>query len=330
METGADVVFGVPTRGIKIMSGNAHPALAAEIAGLLGMRTIRAEVQAFSDGEVGVEIFESVRGIDIFVVQSTCAPINDTLMELLIMIDACRRASAGRIIAVIPYLGYSRRDAKTRARDPITAKLVSNMVTRAGADRVLAVDFHSKQIQGFFDIPADNINFIPSMARFLALRELGPEAVVVSPDMAGTTRARDLASRLGLPLAIIDKRPGSRHQEDVMVIGEVEGRTAIIIDDIIDTGTRVSISARALKEAKARQVIACCTHAVLSGTAVTRLGEAPLKEIIVTNTIPLTENKRDERITVLSVAPIICEAILKVHGDGKEGPVRVMVPTPRI
>jgi len=312
------------------MSGNANPALAAEIAGLLRMRTIRAEVQAFSDGEVGVEIFESVRGIDIFVVQSTCAPINDTLMELLIMIDACKRASAGRIIAVIPYLGYSRRDTKTRARDPITAKLVSNLIARAGADRVLAVDFHSKQIQGFFDIPVDNINFIPSMARFLALKEFGPEAVVVSPDMAGTTRARDLASRLGLPLAIIDKRPGSRHKDDVLVIGEVVGRTAIIIDDIIDTGSRVCSSAQALEEAGASQVIACCTHPVLSGPAVTRLRAAPLKEVIVTNTIPLPENKRDGRLTVLSVAPIICEAILKVHSDGTEGPVTVSVPTPRI
>ena len=312
------------------MSGNSNPALAAEIAGLLGMRTIRAEVKAFADGEIGVDICESVRGIDIFVVQSTCAPINDTLMELLIMIDACKRASAGRIIAVIPYLGYSRRDAKTRARDPITAKLVSNLIARAGADRVLAVDFHSKQIQGFFDIPVDNINFVPSMASFLALKEYGPDAVVVSPDMAGTTRARDLASRLGLPLAIIDKRPGTRNRDDVMVIGEVEGRTAIIMDDIIDTGHRVCSSARALEEAGALQVIACCTHPVLSGPAVTRLRAAPLKEVIVTNTIPLTENKRDGRLTVLSVAPIICEAILKVHGDGTEGPVTVSMPAPRI
>lgn len=312
------------------MSGNSNPALAAEIARLLGMRTIRAEVKAFADGEIGVDICESVRGIDIFVVQSTCAPINDTLMELLIMIDACKRASAGRIIAVIPYLGYSRRDAKTRARDPITAKLVSNLIARAGADRVLAVDFHSKQIQGFFDIPVDNINFVPSMANFLALKEFGPETVVVSPDMAGTTRARDLASRLGLPLAIIDKRPGARNKDDVMVIGEVEGRTGIIIDDIIDTGNRVCSSARALEEAGALQVIACCTHPVLSGPAVTRLRAAPLKEVIVTNTIPLTENKRDGRLTVLSVAPIICEAILKVHSDGTEGPVTVTVPTPRI
>lgn len=312
------------------MTGNANPALAREIAGLLGMRTIRATVKSFCDGEVGVEICESIRGIDIFVVQSTCAPINDTLMELLIMIDACRRASAGRIIAVIPYMGYSRRDAKNRARDPITAKLVSNLIARAGAGRVLAVDFHSSQIQGFFDIPVDNINFIPSMARLLALKDLGPEAVVVSPDMAGTTRARDLAFRLGLPLAIIDKRPGASSKDDVIVIGEVEGRTAVIIDDIIDTGARVCNSARALKQAGARRVIACCTHPVFSGPAVTRLRAAPLEEVIVTNTIPLTENKRFQRMTVLSVAPAICEAILRVHGDGTEGPTKITVPTPRI
>ncbi len=323
-------MFGVPTRGIKIMTGNSNRALAAEIAGMLGMRTIRAEVKAFSDGEVGVEIFESIRGIDIFVVQSTCAPINDTLMELLIMIDACKRASAGRIIAVIPYLGYARRDAKTRARDPITAKLVCNLIARAGADRVLAVDFHSRQIQGFFDIPVDNINFVPTMANFLARKEYGPEAVVVSPDMAGSTRARDLATRLDLPLAIIDKRPDARKKDDVIVIGEVEGRTAIIIDDIIDTGNRMCSSARALEEAGARQIIACCTHPVFSGNAIAKLRTAPLKEVVVTNTIPLPEDKRHGRLTVLSVAPIICEAILKVHGDGTEGPVTVSVPTPRI
>lgn len=300
------------------MTGNANPRLAAEIAGYLNMRPIRAEVKAFSDGEIGVEIFESVRGIDIFIVQSTCVPINDTLMELLVMIDACRRASAGRIIPIIPYFGYSRRDAKHRARDPITAKLVANLITRAGADRVLSVDLHASQIQGFFDIPMDNVNYLPTMAQYIAGKKLGSDVVVVSPDMAGSTRAGELASYLGVPLAIIDKRPVSRSKEEIIVIGEVEGRTAIIIDDIIDTANRVCSSARALMDEGAREVLACCTHPVFSGYAVDRLIEAPIQEVIVTNTIPVPESKQFDRLTVLSVAPLVSEAIRNVHKKGWE------------
>lgn len=315
-------MFSGPTRGIKIMTGNANPILAAEIAEYLHMRPIRAEVKSFCDGEIGVEIFESVRGIDIFIVQSTCTPINDTLMELLVMIDACRRASAGRIIAVIPYLGYSRRDAKTRARDPITAKLVSNLITRAGADRVLSADLHSSQIQGFFDIPVDNINVIPTIGDYLGSRGLGAEAVVVSPDMSGGTRARELATRLSAPLAVIDRRQETRNGPDIVtVIGDVEGKTAIIFDDIIDTGKRVETSARALIRAGARDVIACCTHAVFSGSAVLRLHLAPIRETIVTDTIPVPAYKRFDRLTVLSVAPLIGEAIKTVHDKGQEGKV---------
>lgn len=310
-------MFHGPTRGIKIMTGNASRGLAAEIASYLHMRPIRAEVQAFSDGEVGVEIFESVRGIDIFIVQSTCTPINDTLMELLIMIDACRRASAGRIIAVVPYLGYARRDAKTRARDPITAKLVSNLITRAGADRVLSCDLHSSQIQGFFDIPMDNINIIPTIADFLLAKKLEGETVVVSPDVGGVTRARELAARLGAPLAIIDRRQETKQGPDIItVIGEVADKTAILFDDIIDTGRRVDSSARALIQEGAREVIACCTHPVFSGSAMFRLHLSPIREVIVTNTIPVPDYKRFDRLTVLSVAPIISEAIKTVHDKG--------------
>lgn len=318
MQTGVDLLYGAPTRGIKIMTGNANPRLAAEIAGYLHMRPINAEVKAFSDGEVGVEISESVRGVDIFIVQSTCTPINDALMELLVMIDACHRASAGRIIPVIPYFGYSRRDAKHRARDPITAKLVANLITRAGADRVLSVDLHSSQIQGFFDIPMDNIHYIPTMAQFIAAKNLGSDTVVVSPDMSGSTRAGELAAQLGFPLAIIDKRPISRIKEEIVVIGEVQGKTAIIIDDIIDTANRVCSSAYALMDEGAREVLACCTHPVFSGPAVERLLDAPIKEVIVTNTIPVPEAKQFDCLTVLSVAPLVSEAIRNVHGKGRD------------
>lgn len=299
---------------MKLFTGNANPLLAKEIGDYLGMSLAKATVAHFSDGEVSVEIGESVRGVDTFVVQPTCTPGNENLMELLIMIDAFRRASAGRINAVIPYFGYGRQDRKNRARDPITAKLVSNLIVEAGAHRVVTVDLHAAQIQGFFDIPVDHLPGVATLADHINRKDLSDNPVVVSPDVGGVTRARNLAAKLGAPLAIIDKRRPAHNVSEIMnVIGEVEGKSVILIDDIIDTAGTVCNAADVMMDKGAKEVLVCCTHPVFSGPAMDRLAKAPIEEIIVTNTIPLRE--RLPNLTVLSIAPLIGEAVLRIHED---------------
>lgn len=301
---------------LKLFTGNANPELAQEIADYLGVHIGEAKVKRFSDGEISVAIDESVRGVDVFVVQPTCPPVNDHLMELLIMMDAFRRASAARINAVIPYYGYARQDRKTRARDPITAKLVSNILTSAGADRVVTVDLHAGQIQGFFDIPVDHLPGVPTLAEYLRHKNFAGEVVVLSPDLGGVTRARDLANRLDCSIAIIDKtRPEPNVSEVMNVIGDIEGKSVIIVDDIIDTAGTITEASRVMIEKGAKEVYACATHAVFSGPALSRLKSAPLKEIVVTNTIPIARENILDNMTVLSVAPLIGEAILRIHED---------------
>ena len=300
---------------LKIFSGNANPDLAREIASFLGVEVGDARVSRFSDGEIQVKINESVRGADVFIIQPTCTPVNENLMELLILIDAIRRASARRITAVLPYFGYARQDRKTRARDPITAKLVSNLITVSGARRVIAMDLHAGQIQGFFDIPVDHLVGVPILAKYF--NEKGLEnKVVVSPDLGGVTRARDLAERIGAPNAIIDKRRPEPNVAEIMnIIGDIEGKTVIMVDDIIDTAGTITQGAQALMERGAKEVYVCCTHPILSGPAVDRLANSPIKEVVVTNTIPLPPEKKLPKIKVLSVAPLMGEAIRRIHED---------------
>jgi len=301
---------------MKLFTGNANPCLANEIASYLEIPVGDASVTHFSDGEISVAIDESVRGVDVFVVQPTCSPGNENLMELLIMIDAFRRASASRINAVIPYYGYARQDRKSRARDPITAKLVSNLIVEAGAQRVVAVDLHATQIQGFFDIPVDHLPGVPTIAEYLKRKGLTQDAVILSPDVGGVTRARDLAAKLAAPLAIIDKRRPAPNVSEVMnVIGDVDGKSVIIIDDIIDTAGTICAAAKVMMDKGAKDVYACCTHPVFSGPAMERLERAPIKEIIVTNTIPINKEKMLPKVKVLSVAPLVGEAILRIHED---------------
>jgi ribose-phosphate pyrophosphokinase len=299
---------------LQIFTGTANEKLAAAIAGHIGITLGKAEVKRFSDGEISIYIGESVRGADVFIVQPICCPANENLMELLIMMDAMKRASAKSINAVLPYYGYARQDRKTRARDPITAKLVADLLTTAGATRVITMDLHAGQIQGFFNIPVDHLKSLPILANYFQRKKL-ENAVVVSPDMGGVTRARELAERLHLPIAIIDKRRPEPNVTEVMhIIGEVSGKTVIMIDDIIDTAGTISQGARALMEHGAREIYACCTHPVLSGPALDRLADAPLKEIVVTDTIPLGERTLD-KIKILSVAPLIGDAIIRIHEE---------------
>lgn len=301
---------------LKLFTGNANPELAKEIADYLGVHIGDSKVRRFSDGEISVAIDESVRGVDVYVVQPTCLPVNDHLMELLIMIDAFRRASAARINAVIPYYGYARQDRKTRARDPITAKMVANIIVSAGADRVVTVDMHAGQIQGFFDIPVDHLPGVPTLAEYLRNKGLKGEIVVLSPDLGGVTRARDLANRLEASIAIIDKsRPEPNVAEIMNVIGDIDGKSVVIVDDMIDTAGTITLASKVMLERGARDVYACATHPILSGPALDRLRDAPLREIVVTNTIPIPEEKKLPNMTVLSVAPLIGEAILRIHED---------------
>ncbi|NLT94966.1 MAG: ribose-phosphate diphosphokinase [Clostridia bacterium] len=302
-------------KNLKILTGNANPKLAEEIAEYMGLELGFCKVGRFSDGEINMTIDESVRGADVFIIQPTCTPVNDNLMELLIMIDACRRASARRITAVLPYYGYARQDRKARARDPITAKLVANLIVQAGARRVLTMDLHAGQIQGFFDIPVDHLLGVPILAEYYKNKGL-EDVVVVSPDMGGVTRARNLAERIGAPLAIIDKRRPMPNVSEVMnIIGDIEGKNVIMTDDIIDTAGTITNGAEALMERGAKSVYACCTHPVLSGPAITRLEKSPITELVATNTIPLTEDKKMDKLKILSVAPIMGEAIIRIHED---------------
>lgn len=299
---------------LKLFTGNANPELAQEIAEYIGTKVGDAQVKHFSDGEISIMIDESVRGDDVYIIQPTCTPVNDNMMELLIMIDAARRASAKRITAVLPYYGYARQDRKSRGREPITAKLVANLITQAGARRVLAMDLHAQQIQGFFDIPLDNLMGLPILADYYKHKDT-ENLVVVSPDMGGVARARNLAEQIGVPLAIIDKRRPRPNVSEVMnIIGDIEGKEVILVDDMIDTAGTITNGAQALMDRGAKCVDACCTHAVLSGPAIERIEKSPIQELVTTNTIPLGDKKCD-KIKVLSVAPIIGEAILRIHND---------------
>ncbi|WP_126424679.1 ribose-phosphate diphosphokinase [Brevibacillus marinus] len=300
---------------LKVFTCNANPQLAQEIVDHIGLPLGNAEAIRFSDGEIQIKLNESVRGADVFVIQSTSAPVNEHLMELLVMVDALKRASAKSINVVIPYYGYARQDRKARARDPITAKLVANLIETAGAHRVITMDLHATQIQGFFDIPVDHLLGVPILANYFSQKGLS-DVVVVSPDHGGVTRARKLAERLEAPIAIIDKRRPEPNVAEVMnIVGNIDGRTAIIIDDIIDTAGTISLAANALVEAGAKEVYACCTHPVLSGPAIERIKNSPIRELVVTNTIPLPPDKMIDKIKVLSVAPIIGEAIIRVHEE---------------
>ncbi|MDH3959918.1 MAG: ribose-phosphate pyrophosphokinase [Desulfuromonadales bacterium] len=301
---------------LKIFTGNANPALAQEICRHLSVPLAQATVKSFSDGEIMVEINENVRGRDVFVVQSTCQPANHNLMELLVMIDALKRASAARITAVIPYFGYARQDRKVAPRTPITSKLVADLITTAGAQRVLCVDLHAGQIQGFFNIPVDHLYAAPAVLEDVKGR-FTEELVVVSPDAGGTERARAFAKRLNAGLAIIDKRRSGANVSEVMhIIGDVDGRTCIIVDDMIDTAGTLCQAAAALKAHGAGDVYATATHAVLSGPALERINESDLKEVLVCNTIPTEEKvKNCSRLRTISVANILAEAIRRIHGD---------------
>ena len=309
-------------KDLKIFSGTAHPDFAKRICSELGVRLSAARHYRFSDGELGLSLDESVRGADVFVVQPTCEPANDNLIQLWIMSDAFKRASAYRVNAVIPYFGYARQDRKTKPREPITAKLVANLLTHSGVDRVITADLHAGQIQGFFDIPVDHLTGMPLLASYFrdSLSEEIPkgEVVVVSPDVGGVSRARSFAIMLKSDLAIVDKRRSHEvaNVSEVMdIIGEVEGKTAILVDDIIDTAGTICNAAAGLKERGCRRVFACATHAVLSGPAMERIEKSVIEKLIFSDTIPMPETKRSSKVQQLSIAPLFAEAIMRVHSE---------------
>ncbi|MBU5595550.1 ribose-phosphate diphosphokinase [Amphibacillus sp. MSJ-3] len=304
---------GYQDRTLKVFTLNSNPDLALDIAKQIGVPLGRCSVSTFSDGEIQINIEESVRGCDVYVVQSTSAPVNQHIMELLIMIDALKRASAATINVVMPYYGYARQDRKAKPREPITAKLVADILQIAGASRIITLDLHAPQIQGFFNIPVDQLVGVPILGDYWESKGLN-DVVVVSPDHGGVSRARQLAERLKAPIAIIDKRRPRPNVAEVMnIVGDVVGKTAILIDDMIDTAGTISLAADALIKNGAVDVYACCTHAVLSGPAMERIGQSPIKDLVVSNSIPLTEEKKTDKVTVLSVAPLISEAIIRVH-----------------
>ena len=304
------------TNRLRLFSGSANIPLAQEVARYLGMDLGPMIRKRFADGEIYIQIQESIRGCDVYLIQPTCNPVNDHMMELFITIDACRRASARQITAVLPYYGYARADRKTAGRESITAKLVANQITTAGADRVIAMDLHSAQIQGYFDIPVDHVYGSPVIIDYILSKQLS-DIVVVSPDVGGVARARAFAKKLNdAPLAIIDKRRQAHNVAEVMnVIGDVSGKTAILIDDMIDTGGTISEGAKLLRKEGASQVYACATHAVFSPPAVERLSSGVFEEVIITNTLPIPEDKRFPQLTILSVANLIGETIWRVHED---------------
>ncbi|KAI9092987.1 hypothetical protein K1719_027510 [Acacia pycnantha] len=316
-----DLVFGNDTR-LRIFSGTANPALAQEIACYMGLELGKIKIKRFADGEIYVQLQESVRGCDVFLVQPTCPPANENLMELLIMIDACRRASAKNITAVIPYFGYARADRKTQGRESIAAKLVANLITEAGANRVLACDLHSGQSMGYFDIPVDHVYGQPVILDYLASKTIcSDDLVVVSPDVGGVARARAFAKKLSdAPLAIVDKRRQGHNVAEVMnLIGDVKGKVAVMVDDMIDTAGTISKGAALLHQEGAREVYACSTHAVFSPPAIERLSSGVFQEVIITNTIPVAEKNYFPQLTVLSVANLLGETIWRVHDDCSGG-----------
>jgi ribose-phosphate pyrophosphokinase len=300
---------------IKVFSGNANPEMAKEICDYLNISLSKVEVRRFSDGEIFVEIGENVRGTDVFIIQPTCPPVNDHLMELVIMVDALRRASARRITAVLPYYGYARQDRKVAPRVPITAKVVAEMLMVVGVRRVLAMDLHAGQIQGFFNIPVDHLYAAPVLLKYI--NETFKNVIMVSPDAGGVERTRAFAKRLKVDLAIIDKRRDRPNESKAMnVIGDVKGKTAVLLDDMVDTAGTLCNAAAMLKEAGATEVHACCSHGVLSGPAIERLNDSVIKSLVVTNTIPLRGNAKDcKKIKVLSVSHLLAEAIRRIHSE---------------
>lgn len=306
----------VMNRELKIFSGNANPALAHEICAYLGQKLGEATVSSFSDGEIRVKVEENVRGADVFVVQSTCQPVNDSLLELLIIIDALKRSSANRITAVIPYFGYGRQDRKDQPRVPISAKLVADLISTAGADRVLTMDLHAGQIQGFFNVPVDHLYALPVLLDYITKKKIA-DLVVVSPDAGGVERARAFAKRLQANLAIIDKRREGPNQAQIMnIIGDVQGMSVLLLDDMIDTAGTIVQGAQACADKGAREVWAACTHAVLSGPALDRITKSCLSQVVVTNTIPLRGKEQVcPKLHQLSVAPLLGEAIRRIHED---------------
>ena len=302
----------------KVFAGNSHPELAKQIADILGVKLGDNKVGTFSDGEIFVETNETVRGCDVFIIQSTNHPVNDNLMELLIMIDAFKRASAGRINAVIPYYGYARQDRKVKSRDPITAKLVADILTTAGADRVLTMDLHAAQIQGYFNIPLDHLLGMPIIADYFIKKGFmeNPDVVIVSPDLGSVTRTRKLAERLHAPMAIIDKRRPKANVSEIMnIIGDIKGKTCILIDDMIDTAGTISNAANALMDLGATEVYAACTHGVLSGPAIDRINQSVIKELVMLDTIAWPKRDDLDKFTSLSVAPLFAEAIKRITED---------------
>ena len=312
-------------KDIKVFCGNANRPLAEEICRLMGTKLGEAEVKGFADGEVSVSLYETVRGSDVFVVQSTCKPVNDNLMELLVMIDALRRASAGRITAVVPYFGYARQDRKAKARDPISAKLVANMITAAGADRVLTMDLHAAQIQGFFDIPVDNLLGNPVFVDYYAKKfgDKCEDMIVVSPDVGSVARARAFAQKLHMQMAIVDKRRQKANSSEVMnIIGEVEGKHVILLDDMVDTGGSLCHAAKALVEiGHAKDVTACASHGVLSGPAIQRITDSVLDEVVFLNTIPPRHGQHCDKIKYISVAHLFAEAISHIYMETSVSPL---------
>ena len=305
------------TQRLKLISGTSNPILAKEIASYIGIEDVPLVSKRFADGELYVQIQQSIRGCDVFLIQPTCAPVNDSLMELMIMVDACKRASARQVTAVIPYYGYARADRKTAGRESITAKLSANLLVASGVDRVLAMDLHSAQIQGYFDIPCDHMYGSPVLIDYLSTKEL-EEIVVVSPDVGGVARARAFAKQMNdAPLAIIDKRRAAHNiAQSLTVIGDVSNKTAILIDDMIDTGGTICAGAELLRKEGAKGVIACASHAVFSPPAITRLSaEGLFEEVVVTNSIPIPRNHCFEQLKVLSVANMLGEAIWRIHEE---------------
>lgn len=304
-------------KNIKIFTGNSYPELAHDIADIIGVNVGDSKVSKFSNGETSVDINETVRGTDLFLVQTLCEPVNDNIMELLIMLDAFKRASAGRITAVIPHYSYARQDRKAKARQPITAKLMADLIHTAGADRVLTMDLHAPQIQGFFDIPVDHLEGVPIIAKYFKNLNIGEgDIVAVSPDIGGVKRTRKFAEKLQIPMAIIDKRRPRPNVSEVMsIIGDVKGKNVILVDDMIDTAGSIVNAAEALIKIGAKEVYACCTHGVLSGPAIERLEASPIKEVVILNTIPIKSEKKIDKIKVLSVAPIFAEAIRRIYED---------------
>lgn len=312
-------------KDIKIFSGSSNKDVAQGIAGCLGLPLGKSNCCTFSDGEIAVSLNESVRGSDCFIVQSTCTPVNDNLMEMLIMIDAMKRASAGRITAVMPYFGYARQDRKAKARDPISAKLCADIITAAGADKILTMDLHANQIQGFFNIPVDHLIGAPILAAHMR-EKMGTNAddyVVVSPDLGSVTRARNFAAKIGCGLAIIDKRRQKANVSEVMnIIGDAKGKRVILVDDMIDTaGTLCNAAEAIIEKGGAVDVTACATHAVLSGPAIDRIKKSPIKEVVLLDTVPIPEDKMLDKFTILPVAPVFAEAIERIYSDKPVSPI---------